>query len=139
MNDQKLYAVGTGYNVAQNSLTRWTSIKASGDLNPFPAPQCLGFFDVGQRYVRGDALDGFNGYQTTSLFWAALTWNQYWYIYNTILSAAYSGFTTQYIRIGFDTFVRCNAVMHLPKQVETDGKFFAPKRVKCDLTKVVPI
>ncbi len=136
---QNLYAVAANYNVAQNSLTRWTSIKANGDVNPFPAPQCLGFFDIGSRYIRADASAGFNGYQMTSLFWAALTWNQYWYIYTTILGNAYSGFTTQYIRVGFDAFVRCNAVMHLPKQVETDGKFFAPKRVKCDLLKVVAL
>lgn len=139
MNRQDLYAYGTGYNASLVSLTRWTSVLVSGDERTFNAPQCLGFFDIGERYPRADALDGFNGYQTTALFWAAMTWNQYWYIYNTVLGSAYSAFTTQYIRIGQDAYARCNAVMHLPKQVETDGKFFAPKRVKCDLTKVIAL
>lgn len=137
MNLSNLYAYGVGYNVAQNSLTQWTNVTASGDNRPFPAPQCLGWFDVGQREVRADALDLFNGYSQTTLFWAALTWNQYWYIYNTVLGGAFSGLTTQYIRPGQDAYARYNAVMHLPKQVETDGKFFAPKNVKCTLTKLV--
>jgi hypothetical protein len=89
--------------------------------------------------VRANALRGTNGYEATALFWAALTWNQYWYIYNTILNGAYDAFTTQYIRVGFDAYARCNTVMWLPKQVETDGKFFAPKRVLCPLVKIVEL
>lgn len=139
MNDQRLYAYGTGYNVALNSLTRWTSVTVSGDNRPFFAPQCLPFFDIGERYVRADALDGFNGYSVTALFWAAMTWNQYWYIYNTVLGGAYSAFTTQYIRPGFDAYARYNAVMRLPKQVETDAKNNMPKNVRCDLIKLVAL
>jgi hypothetical protein len=139
MNPQDLYAAKNGYNAAQNSLTRWTTVRVTGDNKYFPAPQCLGFFDPGPAYIRADALKGFNGYEKTALFWAALTWNQYWYIYNTVLGGAYSAFTTQYIRVGFDAYARCNAVMNLPKQVEVDGKFFAPKRVLCDLVKMIEL
>lgn len=134
---QDLYAWAAGFNVAQNSLTTVISVVASGDTRPFPAPVARGYYDPGQRRSRTDGLDFFSGFNNLSWFWAALTWNQYAYIYNTILGGAYSGPVTIYTRLGFDAYTRMNAIAHLPKQVETDGKFFAPKKVELKMSRLV--
>lgn len=136
MNPQTLYAWAPGYDVALGSLIRITSVTASGDQKPFPAPQCQGFFDPGDRSAITNGLDFFSGYNSTALYFAALTWNQYAYIYNTILSGAFSGPVTLFLRLGFDAYTRKNAVLHLPTQVETDAKFYSPKKVTCPVTRL---
>ena len=135
-NPQNLYAWAAGYDVALNSLTQVTSVIASGDTRAFPAPQCRGTFDAGVRKPRTNSVDFFQGYNSISWIWAALTWNQYAYIYNTILGGAYSGPVTLYTRLGFDAYSRIDGVFHLPEQNETDGKYFAPKKVVCPVTRI---
>jgi hypothetical protein len=133
---QNLYAWAAGYNVALNSLIVITSVTASGDNKPFPPPVCRGNYNPGQLKTRTDSLDFYGGFNVTSFDWAALTWNQYAYIYTTILSGNYSGPVTLLLRVGFDAYVRQNAVLHLPPQALTDGKFFAPKKVSCRVTRL---
>lgn len=135
-NPQNLYAWAAGYDVAQNSLTVISNVTASGDYMPFRPPVCRGNFNPGAGKTRTDSLDFYGGFNFTAFEWAALTWNQYAYIYTTILNSQYSGPTTLYLRLGFDAYARKNAVLHLPPQASTDGKFFAPKRVVCRITRL---
>lgn len=135
-NPQNLYAWAAGYDVAQGSLIVVTSVTASGDNMPFYAPTCRGNFNPGVAKTRTDGLDFYGGWNLSAFEWAALSWNQYAYIYNTILAGAYSGPVTLYMRLGFDAYSRMDAVLHLPPQALTDGKFFAPKKIVCRVTRL---
>lgn len=133
---QDLYAWAAGYDVPFISLTKVTSVTASGDNQPFAAPTCRGYFDPGNPKKRTNSITFFSGYNLTGWYWAAMSWNQYAYIYNTILSGAYSGPITIYTRLGFDAYSRMDAVLDLPPQATVDGKFYAPRKILCPLTRL---
>lgn len=134
---QNLYAWATGYDIALLSLTTITTITASGDALPFKEPACRGYYDPGSDRVRTDGISIFPGYGFSKLVWAAMTWNQYQYIYTTLLGNAYSGPVTVLMRVNAaDAYSRMDAVFWLPPPIKTDGKWYAPKKVECELRRL---
>lgn len=137
MANQDEYAIAAGYNVALLSLTKLRTLVATGDTRPFWMPHCRGLYDPGLEEVDGDGLTTFKGSAAAPWLWDAMTWNQYVYLNTTYCASSYSGKVTIYTRLGGDTtYYRMNAVMKLPKPSDTDGKFYAPKRVQVMMTRL---
>jgi len=128
------YRIAAGYNVALGSLTNIESITVAG--YKFRAPQVYGTYNPGDYRYRGDGTVYQAGYASVVWKFGALTRGQYEYLRDTILSAAYSGKVTIYTRLGAATYTRMNAVMVLPKPVDTDGLFYAYKAVDVLMTRL---
>lgn len=140
MIDQSLYAIAAGYDIALGSLIRLTSVIATGDLYPFRAPAARGYYEQGKEQTTLDGIACYGAYSLTGWFWAAMSYPQYCYLYNTPLAGSFSNEVTILTRLGplgsADTYYRMNAVMTLPQLTAIDGKFYAPKKVLASLTRL---
>ena len=136
MTDQTSYAVGAGYNVPLISLYTLTKVTVSPDTRPFFAPLGRGFYDPGSPKYRTNAMVFDSGFSAITWQFDILTFAQYWWLYNTILSGARSGPVTAYTRVGNNPFTRMNTVMILPRLTEQDASIQVIKKAKVKLARL---
>lgn len=130
------YKIASGYNVAAGSLVNIETILPTNDVY-FYSPKALGFYDPGQEKVRGDGTILYAGFPY--LYWEidAITRAQDAYLKTTYCSGGFSGKVTINTTLGTTTFSRMNAVMILPKNIDSDGQFFATQKYKIKMTRLV--
>lgn len=132
------YKIGAGYNVAANSLTNIESIKPTNDIYFFFAPKAYGFYDPGQRKVRGDGTILMVGFPVVTWEFDVITRLQHEYLIATYSTGGntYSGKVTINTRLGTSSYSRMNAVMVIPKPVETDGATYAFRNYRVLFTRL---
>lgn len=131
------YSIAATWNVALGSLINIENITPSGD-RAFRAPKAYGLQDAGIIKISGNGLDFKSGYPFVIWRFDVLTWKQYEYLKTTYCAGGNRGKVTVYTRtsITSGTYTRYNAIIVVPKQIETDGEFFAPKRVDVVMTRL---
>ncbi len=119
------YQIATGYNAA-GSLTNVEALTGT-DGNLFLVVSGWASFDPGSPRTGSDRLLDFLGFPTTRWLSNILYVGQYKYLYNTILSGAYSGpvtirTTTNFVGI----YANYNAEMKIPvpAQLQTQGSSY---------------
>lgn len=128
------YAIGSGYNVAQNNLTRFESLTAGGKY--FVLVKGRGGFIQGERKAEGNGLGYFEGYSLTTWTLDVLTYAQLDYLRTTYCNGGWDGLVTIYTTLGGLSFVRRNAVMKLEQPANVDGKFMAIKNYPILMTRL---
>lgn len=133
------YAIASGYNVAAGSLVNIENIKPNGDIYNFFAPKAYGFFDPGQRKVRGDGTILMVGFPTVVWAFDVVTRLQHEYLITTYSTGGntYSGKVTINTRLGTSTYVRYNAILNLPKPIEANGPMYAFRDYHVEFTRLV--
>lgn len=133
------YRIGAGYNVALGSLVNIESITPVGDQR-FLVVNSFGSYDPGAARVRADGTIYLAGYATVLWRLAALTFKQYEYLSTTYCSGGISGKVTIYTRLNaIGTYVRCNAILILPKLAELDKRVSAFANTALTFTRVVAL
>lgn len=132
------YKIAANWNVAVNSLTNIESITPNGDIYSFFAPKAYGFYDPGQRKVRGDGTILMVGFPVVTWVFDVITRLQHEYLIATYSTGGntYSGKVTINTRLGTSTYVRMNAVMIIPKPVEVDGPVYAFRNYRIEFTRL---
>lgn len=133
------YAIASGWNVAANSLVNIETIKPTGDIYYFFAPKAYGYYDPGKRTVRGDGTITVVGFPTVAWIWDVVTRLQHEYLIATYSTGGntYSGKVTINTRLGTSTYVRMNAVIIIPKPIESDGPTYAFRNYRVEFTRLV--
>jgi hypothetical protein len=132
------YKLASGWNVAAGSLVNIESIKPTGDTYYFFAPKAYGFYDPGQRKVRGDGTILMVGFPLVTWEFDVITRLQHEYLIATYSTGGntYSGKVTINTRLGTSTYVRYNAVMIIPKPIEADGATYAFRNYRVLFTRL---
>lgn len=118
-NPYELYAIGAGYNVAAISLTNIETIKPTNDFMYIQAPQAINFYDPGTRKIRGDGTVqdvGFAMVDWQEDIFTVLALDKFRTDY---CNGGWSGKVTINTRLGGRTYFRMNAIMILPKPVDS--------------------
>lgn len=132
------YAIAPNYNVSANSLVNIETIKPTNDIYYFFAPKAYGFYDPGQRKVRGDGTILMVGFPVVTWVFDVMTRLQHEYLIATYSTGGntYSGKVTINTRLGTSTYVRMNAIMVLPKTIEADGPVYAFRNYRVEFTRL---
>lgn len=128
------YAIGAGYNVALDSLSRFESLSAGGRY--FVLVEGRGSFNQGERQSDGEGLDIFEGYSLTTWTLKVMTYAQLDYLRSTYCAGGWSGKVTIYTTLGGIAFYRRNAVMKLELPYNVNGKFQAIREFPIQMTRL---
>lgn len=133
------YRIASGYNTALVSLTNIENITPPGG-KAYRAPKAYGLQDEGVIKILGNGLDYHSGFPFVIWRFDVLSWVQYEYLKTTYCGGinGLRGKVTIYTRTNYtsNTYTRYNAVIVLPKRIDTDGEFYAPKRVDVLMTRL---
>ena len=135
-NPLQQYKIASGYNVASGSLVNVETIVPSGD-QPFFSPRASGLYDPGTERDRGDGTILYVGFAWLYWEFQVMTRAQLAYLRTTYCGGDWSGKVTINTTLGGTTYSRMNAVMKLPKPVDSDGAFFAFKNYRAKMTRLV--
>lgn len=132
------YMIAANYNVALNSLTNIETIKPTNDLYYFFAPKAYGFYDPGQRKVRGDGTILMVGFPVVTWVFDVITRLQHEYLIATYSTGgnSYSGKVTINTRLGTSSYSRMNAIINIPKPIEADGPTYAFRNYRVEFTRL---
>lgn len=130
------YKIASGYNVGAGSLVNIESITPTNDIYSFFAPKAYGFYDPGQRKVRGDGTILMVGFPTVTWVFDVVTRLQHEYLIANYGNNGYSGKVTINTRLGSTSYSRMNAIMLIPKPIEADGPTYAFKNYRVTFTRL---
>lgn len=117
---QPSYAIAVGNNNA-SALRALEGYTPAGDTRAFVPCRTWPNFDPGDIQIDGNGLDSYDGYPSTAWLLAVVTPIQDAYLSDTFCSGGRSGLVTiRTVTSRFNTFANFNAVLRLPKLVDSD-------------------
>ncbi len=122
MANDELYAIASGWNVPQISLTRLIDISVSGEL--YAGPKAITFYDDGDIHPKTNRAAFSSGYPNVKWLVGIAYYEQYTYAKTTWCAGGLSGDVTIYTTLGGVSFSRMNATLWLDKPVQMHGKIW---------------